>query len=183
MSEEAEAREDEGILTRVSKSWEKNYVFSWLDVNVEREDQRGPFRKTLWLLFLSLKVISDSLWPDGLQHSRLLCPPLSPSVCSSSHPLRKVMSPNHLILCCLLLLLPSIFPSIRVFSYESVLCIRWPKYCSFSFSIIPFNEYLGLISFRIDWFDFLAVQGILKSPLHHHNPKASILQCLVFFRH
>ena len=76
-----------------------------------------------------------------------------------------------------------IFPSIRVFSNESVLCIRWPKYCSFSFSISPFNKYLGLISFRIDWFDFLAVQGILKSPLHHHNSKASILQCLVFFRH
>ena len=80
-----------------------------------------------------------------------------------------VMSSNHLSLCLLLLLLPSIFPSIRVFSKESVLCIRWPKYCSFSFSISPSNEYSGLISFRIDWFDLLAVQQTLKSLLQHYN--------------
>ena len=88
---------------------------------------------------------------------------------------------NHLILCCPLLLLPSILPSIRVFSNESVLCIRWPKYWSFSFSIIPSNEYSGLIFFRIDWFDLLVVQGTLKSLLQHHNLKASILWCLAFF--
>ena len=91
------------------------------------------------------------------------------------------MPSNHLILCCPLLLLPSIFPSIRVFSNESALCIRWPKYWSFSFSISPSNEYSGLISFRMDWLDLLAVQGTLKSLLQHHSSKASILQCLAFF--
>ena len=84
-----------------------------------------------------------------------------------------MMPSNHLILCHSLLLLPSIFPSIRIFSSESVLCIRWPKYWSFSFSISPCNEYSGLISFRIDWFDLLAVQGTLKSLLQHHSSKAS----------
>ena len=91
------------------------------------------------------------------------------------------MPSNHLILCCPLLLLPSIFPSIRVFSNESVLHIRWPKYWSFSFSISPSNEYSGLISFRMDWLDLLTVQGTLKSILLHHSSKASILQCLAFF--
>ena len=91
-----------------------------------------------------------------------------------------VMSSNHVILYCPLLLLPSIFPSIRVFSSESVLHIRCPKYWSFSFSIGPSNEYSGLISFRMDWLDLLAVQGTLKS-LQHHNSKASILQCSAFF--
>ena len=86
-----------------------------------------------------------------------------------------VMPSNHLILCCPLLLLPSIFPSIRVFSYESVLRIRWPKYWRFSFSISPSNEHSGLISFRMDWLDLLAVQGTLRSLLQHHNSKASIL--------
>ena len=87
----------------------------------------------------------------------------------------------HLILCCLLLLLPSIFPSIRVFSNESVLHIRWPKYWSFSFNISPSNEYSGLFSFRMDWLDLLAVQGTLKSLLQHHSSKASILWCSAFF--
>ena len=86
------------------------------------------------------------------------------------------MQSNHLTLCCPLLLLPSIFPSIRIFSSESVLHIRWPKYWSFSFSISPSDEYSGLISFRIDWLDLLAVPGTLKSPLQHHSSKASILQ-------
>ena len=89
------------------------------------------------------------------------------------------MPPNHLLLC-LPLLLPSIFPRIRVFSDESVLRIRWPKYWSFSFSISPSNEYSGLISFRMNWLDLLAVQGILKSLLQHHSSKASILQCSAF---
>ena len=91
------------------------------------------------------------------------------------------MPSNHLILCCPLLLLPSIFPSIRVFSNESALCIRWPKYWSFSFSISSFNEYSGLISFRMDWLDLFAVQGILKSLFQHHSSKASILWCSAFF--
>ena len=88
---------------------------------------------------------------------------------------------NHLILCRPLLLLPSIFPSIRVFSNESALCIRWPKYWSFSFSISPSNEYSGLIFFRMDWLDLLVVQGTLKSLLQHHSSKASILWCSAFF--
>ena len=92
-----------------------------------------------------------------------------------------VMLSNHLIICLPLLLLPSIFPSIRVFSNESVLHIRWPKYWSFSFSISPCNEYLGPISFRIDRFDLLEVQGTLRSLLQHHSSKASILQCSAFF--
>ena len=92
-----------------------------------------------------------------------------------------VMPSRHLILHHPLLPLPSIFPGIRVFSSELVLCIRWPKYRSFTFSISPSNEYSGLISFRIDWFDFLAVQGTLKSLLQHHSSKASILQCSAFF--
>ena len=90
--------------------------------------------------------------------------------------IESVMPSNHLILCRPLLLLPSIFPSLRVFSNDSVLHIRWPKYWSFSFSISPSNEYSGLISFRIDWFDLFAVQGTLKSLLQHHSSKASILQ-------
>ena len=88
---------------------------------------------------------------------------------------------NYLILCCPLLLLPSIFPGIRVFSSQSALCIRWPKYWSFSLSIHPSNEYLGLISSRIDWFDLLTVQGILKSLLQHHSLKVSILQHSAIF--
>ena len=91
------------------------------------------------------------------------------------------MPSNHLILCHPLLLPPSIFPSIKVFSNESVLLIRWPKYQSFSFSITPSNEYSELISFRMDWLDLLAVQGTLKSLLQHHNSKASILPCSAFF--
>ena len=95
--------------------------------------------------------------------------------------IKSVMPSNHLILCCPLLLLPSIFPSIRVFSNESVLHIRWPKYWSFSFSISLSNEYSGLISFRMDWLDLLAVQGTLKSLLQHHSSKASILMFSAFF--
>ena len=95
--------------------------------------------------------------------------------------IESVMPSNHLILCCPLLLPPLIFPSIRVFSNELVLCIRWSKYCSFSFSISPSNDHLGLISFRMDWLDLLAVQGTLKSLLQHHSTKASILQHSVFF--
>ena len=91
------------------------------------------------------------------------------------------MPSNHLILCRAFLLLFSIFPSIRIYSNESVLCIRWPKYSSLSFSINPSNEYSGLVSFRMDWLDLLAVQGTLKNPLQHHSSKASILPCSAFF--
>ena len=106
---------------------------------------------------------------------------------TNSRSLLKLMSielmvpSNHLILCCPHLLLPSIFPSIRVFSNESALHIRWPKYWSFSFNISPSNEYSGLVSFRMDWLDLLAVQGTLKSLLQHHSSKASILLCSAFF--
>ena len=95
--------------------------------------------------------------------------------------IESVMASNHLILCRPLLLLPSIFPSLRVFSNESTLRIRWPKYWSFSFNISPSNEHPGLISFRMDWLDILAVQGTLKSLLQHHSSKTSILQCSAFF--
>ena len=103
-------------------------------------------------------VMSDSLWPHGLWHTRLPCPSLSPGVGS----IESVRPSNHLILCRLLLLPPSILPSTRVFSSESALCIRWPKYWNFSFSISPSNEYSGT---RTDWLDFLAVQGTLKNLL------------------
>ena len=94
--------------------------------------------------------------------------------------IESVMPSNHRILCHPLLLLPSVFPNIRVFSSELALCIRWPKYWSFSSSISPSNEYSGLISLRIDWFNLLAVQGTLKSLLQHHSLKASVLQCSAF---
>ena len=119
--------------------------------------------------------MSNSLRPHGLQHARLLCPSLTPRACSNSCP------SNHLILSCPLLLLPSIFPIIRVFSDESVLRIRCPKYWSFSFNISPSNDYSGLISSRMDWSDLLAVQGTLKSLLQHHSSKPSILWCSTFF--
>ena len=100
---------------------------------------------------------------------------------TQTHVHRAVMPSKHLILCHPLLLPPSIFPSFRVFSNESALRIRWPKYCSFSFSTHPSNEYSGLISFRMDWLDLLAVQGTLKSCLQHHSLKASVLRCSAFF--
>ena len=95
--------------------------------------------------------------------------------------IESVMTSNHLTLCCPLLFLPSIFHNIRVFSNESVLCIRWPNYGNFSFNISPSNEHSGLITFRMHWLDLLAVQGTLKSLLQHHSSKASILQCSAFF--
>ena len=121
----------------------------------------------------------DSLWPHGLQHARIPCPSLSSRVCSDSFLLNQWCLSNHLMLWGPLLL-PSIFPSIRAFSNEAALPIRWPKYWSFSLSIDP-SEYSGLISFRIDWFDLLSVQGTLKSLLQHRSSKASILQRSVFF--
>ena len=123
----------------------------------------------------------NSLQHHGLKHIKLPHTSPFPEVCSNSCPLSQVMPSNRLILCGPLLLLPSIFPSIRVFSNESALHIRWPKYWRFSFSISPSNEYSGLISFRIDWSD-LAVQGTLRSLIQHHNSKASILRCSAFFK-
>ena len=126
-------------------------------------------------------VNSDSLRPYCLQHIRLHCPSPTPRACLKFKPIKRVMPSNHLILCRPLLLWPSIFPNIRVFSSESDLCIQWPKYWTFSFSISPSNDYSVLISFRMDWFDFHAVQGTLKSLLQHHSSKASILWHLAFF--
>ena len=111
----------------------------------------------------------------------LPCPSPTPGAYSNSCPIESMMPSNHLILCCPFLLWLSIFLSIRFFYTESVLQIRWPKDWSFSFSIGPSNEYSGLISFRMDWLDHLAVQGTLKSLLQHHSSKASILQCSAFF--
>jgi len=124
-------------------------------------------------------VISDSLRPHWLQHIRLHCPSPTPRACLKFKPIKLVMPSNHPILCHPLLLWPSIFPCIRVFSNESVLCLRWPKY--WSFSISTSNEYLGLISSRIDCIDFLAVQGTFESLPQHHSSKESILQCSAFF--
>ena len=118
----------------------------------------------------SRSVVSDSLRPHESQHTRPPCPLPTPGVHSDSRPWL-VMPSSHLILWRPLLLLPTIPPSITVFSDESTLQMRWPKYSSFSFSIIPFKEHPGLISFRMDWFDLLAVPGTLKSLLQHHNSK------------
>ena len=148
--------------------------------------QEGPVSSTIstWLPFLSAlrtpillfshSVMSDFSQTHGLQ------PTISWSLLKFMS-MESVMLSNHLMLCCPLLLLPSIFPSIRVFSNELALPIKWPKYWSFSFSISPSNEYLGLTSFRIDWSDLLAVQGTLKSLLQHHSLKASILWWVAFF--
>ena len=128
----------------------------------------------------SHSVISNSLWPNEPQHARPPCPSPIPSL-PKLMSIESVVPANHLILCRPLLLLPSIFPSIRVFSNESALHIRWPKYCSFNFNISPSNEHPGLISLRMDWLDLLAVQGTLESLLQHHSSKASILQRSALF--
>ena len=120
--------------------------------------------------------MSDSLWLHGLQHTRLLRPSSTPRTCSNSCPSHQWCHPT-ISSRCTLLLLPSIFPSIRVFSNEKVLHIRWPKYWSVSFSISPSNEYSGLV----DWLDLLAVQETLESLLQHHSSKATVLQCSAFF--
>ena len=131
----------------------------------------GPFQ--FCSVQFTLSVMSE------LQHARPPCPSPIPRIYSNS--IEMVMPSSHLILCHPLLLLPPILPSIRVFSNESTLHMRWPKYWSFSFGISPSKEHPGLISFRMDWLDLLAVQGTLKSLLHHHSSKASILQHSAFF--
>ena len=155
----------------------------WLCLNSDSEPRGGAPRslRERRVQFSSVAlVLSDSLGPCGLQHARLLCSSPSPRACSSSCPLSRWCHPT-ISSCHPLLLLPSIFPSIRVFSNQAVLHIRWPKDWSFNFSISPSNEHLGLISFRIDWLDLLAVQGTLKSLLQHQSSKASILWCSAFF--
>ena len=127
----------------------------------------------------SCSVVHNSLRPHELQHTRPVYYQIPEPAQTLS--IESVIPSNNFVLCHPLLLLPSIFPMIRVFSNESVLCIWWPKNWSFSFSINPSNEYSGLISFRIDWFHFLAIQGTLKSLLQHHISKASILWHSAFF--
>ena len=128
----------------------------------------------------SRSVVSDSLRPHESQHPGFPVHHQLPEP-TQTHVIKSVMPSNYLILCYPLFLLSSVFPRIRVFYSESVLCIRWPKYWSFSFSISPSNEYSGPISFRIDWLDLLAVQGTLKSLLQHQSSKATILWHSAFF--
>ena len=136
---------------------------------------------TSLIIQFSCSVVSDSLQPHESQHARPRCSSPTPGIHSDSCPSSQLMPSSHLILCHLLLLLTPIPPSIRVFSNESTLHMRCPKYWSFSFSIIPSKELPGLISFRMDWLDLLAVQGTLKSLLQHHSSKASILWRSAFF--
>ena len=123
--------------------------------------------------------MSNPLWPHGPQHARPPCPLSTPRAYLNSYPSSRWCHPT--ISSCHPLLLPSIFPSLRIFSNESALCIRWPEYWSFSFSIGPFNECSGLISFRMDWLVLLAVQGTLEILLQHHSSKSSILLHSAFF--
>ena len=132
-------------------------------------------------LQFSCSVMSDSLWPHGPQHARPPCPSPNPRVYSNSCPLNQWCHPTISFPVIPFSSSPSIFPSIRVFSNESVLLIRWPKYWSLSFNISPSKEHSGLISFRIDWLDLLVVQGTLKSLLQHHSSKASVLLRSAFF--
>ena len=158
----------------------QSYVsISWWDLQVPK----SVFLLRAMVQFSSVQSLSRvrlfvTPWTTVRQASLSITNSQSPPKPMS---IESVMSSNHLILCRPLLLLPSIFPSIRVFSNESALCIRWPKYWSFSFSISPINEHPGLISFRMDRLDLLAVQETLKSLLQHHSSKASILQCSAFF--
>ena len=133
-----------------------------------------------YIFQFSPSVMSDSLWPHGLQLSRLPCPSPTPRAWLNSCASSRRCHPNTSS-CVIPVFSCSVFPSTRVFSSESVLCIRWPKYWNFSISISPSSECSGLISFRIDWFNFLAVPGTLKSLLQHHSSKASVQQCSAFF--
>ena len=139
-------------------------------------------RELMHSVQFSSSVVSDSLLPHELQHARPPCPSQTPRSSPKLMSIESVMPSSQLILCRALLLLPPVPPSIRVFSNESTLHMRWPKYWSFSFSIIPSKEHLGLISFRMDWLDLFAVQGTLKSLLQHHSSKASILRHSAFFK-
>ena len=158
-------------VSMVYSHWFGTCIVFYFDWNTESKIQFSSvqFLSCVWLFVTTWTVACQAFL--SITNSQSLLKLMS---------IESVMPSNHLILCPPLLL-PSVFPSIRVFSKESVLCIRWPNYWSFSFSISPSNEYLGLISFRIDWFDLLSVQGNLKSLLQHHSSKASILQCSAFF--
>ena len=138
--------------------------------------KKGNVKECSSSVQFSNSVVSNSLQPHGLQHAMLPCPSPTPR----AHVYRVVMPSNHLIICRPLLLLPSIFPSIRVFSKGSAPHIRWPKYWSFSFNISPSNECSGLISFRMDWLELLGLQGILKNLFLHHSSKTSILHSAFF---
>ena len=147
---------------------------------IESYSFHQPFTNTyISSVQFSHSAVPDPLWLHGLQHTRCPCPSPTPGAYSNSGPLSRCCHPtNRLILCRPRLLLPSIFPNIRVFWNESALRMRWPKYWSFSFSISPSKEHPGLISFRMGWLD---LQGTLKSLLQHHSSKASILRCSAYF--
>ena len=155
--------------------WERE---TEIGVEISFSSNRKEWEISLLFLLFSHSILSNSLQVHRLQHTKLPCPLLSPGVCSNLCPL---MLSNHLVLYRHLLLLPSIFPSIRDFSRESAVHIRWPKYWSFSFSISPSNEHSGLISFKIYWLDLLAVQGTLKRLLQHHSSNTSVLWHSAFF--
>ena len=134
------------------------------------------------MLLCSCEVMSDSLWPHGLQHASLACPSISPGVCSNSCPLSWWCHPSISSSVAPFASCPQSFPASQLIPVnELALCIRWPKYWSFNFSLSPSNEYSGLTSFKIDWCDLLAVQGTLKSLLQHHDSKALFLWCSTFF--
>ena len=159
-------------------------LIEFIVIWIEKEARKWNFHiRTVSVLFSSFRSLSSvqlfvTLWTAAYQPSLFITNSQS---LLKLMPIESVMPSNHLILCCPLLLLPSIFPRIRVFSNESVLHIRWPKDWSFNFSISPSSEYSGLISFKIDWLDLLAVQGTLKSLIQHHNLKTSTLWCSAFF--
>ena len=137
-----------------------------------------------WLLLFSHSVVSDSLRPQRLKHNRLLCPSSSPGVCSNSCPLNQCCHPTISSSVARFFSCPQCFPASGSFPMESTFCVRWPKYWSLSFSISSSNENSGLISFRIGWFDFLDIQGTLKSLLQHRSLKASVISiiwCSAFF--
>ena len=160
------------------------YMYSHLYLEIFMimlKQQNWNFLGKFSLAQFSSSVMSNSLRPHGLQHTRLPCPSPAPRVYSNSCPLSRWCHPIISSSVVPLLLPPSVISSIRVFSNVSVFLSRWPEYWSFSFSIGPSNEYSGLIFFRMDWLDFLAVQGTLKSLLQHYSSKASILQCSAFF--
>ena len=156
-------------------------MVSWLQLM--KQNDHSPVRVSqcgsilVLFLLISHSVVSDCLWPHGLQHTRLPCSSPSSRVCSNSRPLSQWCHPTISSSVTLLLLSPSVFPSIRVFSNESALHIKWPRNWSFNFSISPSKA----IPFRTDWLDLLAVQGALKSLLQHHSSKESILRRSAFF--
>ena len=149
----------------------------WMDKEVVVHIHNGIFSSGQF----SHSVMSGPLWPHELQACQAYLSITNSQIPPKATSIESVMPYNHLIHCSPLLLLPSIFSSIRVFLSESALCIRWPKYWSFSFHISPSNKHQGLISFRMDWLDLLGVQGTLKSLLQHHSSKASNLRHLAFF--